>query len=64
MKQTIKEFTIKTEIDDVIIEVSHLKTYCDIVIKDKDQLLGSLEINNELIDSLIEMLQKRKELMG
>jgi hypothetical protein len=64
MKQTITELEIRTVHEDIIIEVTHGKTTINIGRKEGEERWVFFDIPAEFCDSLIEMLQKRKELMG
>jgi hypothetical protein len=65
MKQTITELEIRTEREPFILEVQHHLSSIQLgKQEDEDSNWDFFEIPAEFCDSLIDMLQKRKELMG
>jgi len=64
MKQIITELTLEATIDDVTIEVVHTLTEVEIIHRKDGDMLANFYFPAMAVDSLIEMLQKRKELMG
>jgi hypothetical protein len=64
MKQTITEVTLEATIDDISIEVVHTRTEVEIIHRKDGDMFANFYFPAIAVDSLIEMLQKRKELMG
>jgi hypothetical protein len=64
MKQTITELTIQSKIDDTTFEVLHDLDSIQFAMKEGEDRWVFFRIPAEFCDSLIEMLQKRKELMA
>jgi hypothetical protein len=63
MKQTIIQLTMRVENEVYKVDIEHSKDSVQIGIKEADEKWDVLTIPAEFCDSVIDMLQKRKELM-